>query len=128
MSTPAAPTSEPPSAPLNNRWPGQVKFILGNEAAERFSYYGMKAILAIYITNNPSPDPRLRHERDPPLRVRELLYAHDWRMGFRPAVGPLSYDSLDLAFLLRRPRRDGLEVTPCRPSMASCCACGLGLG
>ena len=34
-----------------NRWPSQVRFILGNEAAERFSYYGMKGILALYITN-----------------------------------------------------------------------------
>lgn len=34
-----------------NRWPSQIKFILGNEAAERFSYYGMKGILALYITN-----------------------------------------------------------------------------
>jgi proton-dependent oligopeptide transporter, POT family len=34
-----------------NRWPFQVKFILGNEAAERFSYYGMKGILALYITS-----------------------------------------------------------------------------
>jgi len=34
-----------------NRWPPQVRYILGNEAAERFSYYGMKGILAIYITS-----------------------------------------------------------------------------
>jgi POT family proton-dependent oligopeptide transporter len=33
------------------RWPSQVKFIVGNEACERFSYYGMKGILALYITN-----------------------------------------------------------------------------
>ncbi len=39
-----------PKSPAN-RWPPQVKFILGNEAAERFSYYGMKGILAIYITS-----------------------------------------------------------------------------
>ncbi|HWB01488.1 MAG TPA: MFS transporter [Verrucomicrobiales bacterium] len=32
-----------------DRWPKQVKFILGNEAAERFSFYGMKAILTGYI-------------------------------------------------------------------------------
>jgi POT family proton-dependent oligopeptide transporter len=37
-------------APEAQRWPGQVRFILGNEAAERFSYYGVKAILALYIT------------------------------------------------------------------------------
>ena len=37
-------------APPDNRWPRQIKFIVGNEAAERFSYYGMKSILALYIT------------------------------------------------------------------------------
>lgn len=37
-------------APANNRWPKQIKFIVGNEACERFSYYGMKGILAGYIT------------------------------------------------------------------------------
>src|SRR5258708_31766137 len=34
----------------SRRWPPQVKFIVGNEACERFSYYGMKGILALYIT------------------------------------------------------------------------------
>lgn len=38
------------SAPANNRWPPQIKFIIGNEAAERFSYYGMVSILMVYIT------------------------------------------------------------------------------
>src|SRR5260370_17495911 len=38
----------PPAAA--SRWPPQVKFIVGNEACERFSYYGMKGILALYIT------------------------------------------------------------------------------
>src|SRR3954471_17510325 len=43
---------EPPpvAAKDANRWPPQVKYIVGNEAYERFSYYGMKGILAIYIT------------------------------------------------------------------------------
>lgn len=43
MSSDAAPAS-------NNRWPAQVKYIVGNEACERFSYYGMRSILAGYIT------------------------------------------------------------------------------
>ena len=30
-------------------WPKGVPFIIGNEGCERFSYYGMKAILAVYI-------------------------------------------------------------------------------
>ncbi|NGO38782.1 POT family MFS transporter [Limisphaera ngatamarikiensis] len=37
--------------PEANRFPRQALFILGNEAAERYSYYGMKGILALYITN-----------------------------------------------------------------------------
>jgi len=32
------------------RWPPQIKFIVGNEACERFSYYGIVGILAGYIT------------------------------------------------------------------------------
>ncbi|MGN6643548.1 MAG: POT-type proton-dependent oligopeptide transporter [Verrucomicrobiota bacterium] len=32
-----------------NRWPAQIKYIVGNEACERFSYYGMRSILAGYI-------------------------------------------------------------------------------
>jgi POT family proton-dependent oligopeptide transporter len=36
--------------PQASRWPPQIKYIVGNEACERFSYYGMKSILAGYIT------------------------------------------------------------------------------
>ncbi|MCB1127149.1 MAG: MFS transporter, partial [Verrucomicrobiae bacterium] len=40
------------AAPLTTgRFPSQVRFILGNEAAERYSFYGVKGILALYITN-----------------------------------------------------------------------------
>src|SRR5688500_17226259 len=30
--------------------PPQIKYIVGNEACERFSYYGMRAILVIFMT------------------------------------------------------------------------------
>ena len=40
-----------PNITPNNRFPSQARFILGNEAAERYSFYGMKGILALYITN-----------------------------------------------------------------------------
>ncbi len=33
-----------------SRWPRQIKYIIGNEACERFSYYGMTGILAGYIS------------------------------------------------------------------------------
>jgi proton-dependent oligopeptide transporter, POT family len=33
-----------------NRMPGGVPYIIGNEAAERFSYYGMRSILVVFMT------------------------------------------------------------------------------
>lgn len=32
------------------RFPAQIKYIIGNEAAERFSYYGVRSILSLYIS------------------------------------------------------------------------------
>ena len=34
----------------DNRFPAGIPFIVGNEGAERFSYYGMRQILYIYLT------------------------------------------------------------------------------
>ena len=42
--------STTPDSPAANRWPPQIKYIIGNEACERFSYYGMRSILAGYIS------------------------------------------------------------------------------
>jgi len=39
-----------PPQTASDRWPAQIKYIVGNEACERFSYYGMLSILAVYIT------------------------------------------------------------------------------
>jgi POT family proton-dependent oligopeptide transporter len=39
-----------PSQTPSDRWPAQIKYIVGNEACERFSFYGMRSILAGYIT------------------------------------------------------------------------------
>ena len=36
--------------PQTSRWPRQIKFIIGNEACERLSYYGIRSIMAGYIT------------------------------------------------------------------------------
>jgi len=43
--TPAAAVSRP------DRYPPQIKYIIGNEACERFSYYGMLSILTLYLRN-----------------------------------------------------------------------------
>src|ERR1700682_6351213 len=38
------------SPPKINTMPPGVPYIIGNEAAERFSYYGMNSILTIFMT------------------------------------------------------------------------------
>jgi proton-dependent oligopeptide transporter, POT family len=35
-----------------DRYPPQIKYIVGNEACERFSFYGMRSILTIYMLQN----------------------------------------------------------------------------
>jgi POT family proton-dependent oligopeptide transporter len=45
-----AATPPSPSAPKKERYPSQIKYIIGNEACERFSYYGMLGILELYLT------------------------------------------------------------------------------
>jgi POT family proton-dependent oligopeptide transporter len=48
------------------RFPSQIKFIIGNEACERFSFYGMRNILTIfvvdYLLRNASPHEKLGGE------------------------------------------------------------------
>jgi POT family proton-dependent oligopeptide transporter len=38
-----------PATPAALRYPPQVKYIVGNEACERFSFYGMRSILVVYM-------------------------------------------------------------------------------
>lgn len=60
MSNPALRQTEPSSSPPSgvseaipsarkSRWPSAIPYIVGNEAAERFSYYGMRAILWVHL-------------------------------------------------------------------------------
>jgi POT family proton-dependent oligopeptide transporter len=38
-------------APKRSRFPKSVPYIIGNEAAERFSFYGMRSILTLFLVN-----------------------------------------------------------------------------
>jgi POT family proton-dependent oligopeptide transporter len=38
-------------APKKSRFPRSVPYIIGNEAAERFSFYGMRSILTLFLVN-----------------------------------------------------------------------------
>jgi POT family proton-dependent oligopeptide transporter len=47
----AAPAVAVSNSTKGERYPPQIKFIIGNEACERFSYYGMIGILELYLKN-----------------------------------------------------------------------------
>jgi POT family proton-dependent oligopeptide transporter len=50
MSSPTLPPeSAPTTGPRDDRFPPGIPYIVGNEAAERFSYYGMRQILYVYL-------------------------------------------------------------------------------
>jgi proton-dependent oligopeptide transporter, POT family len=38
------------SQAARDRFPPQIKYIIGNEAAERYSFYGMKSVLTLFMT------------------------------------------------------------------------------
>jgi POT family proton-dependent oligopeptide transporter len=42
----------PMSAARAAKLPSQIKYIIGNEAAERFSFYGMRSILTVFMVNH----------------------------------------------------------------------------
>jgi proton-dependent oligopeptide transporter, POT family len=48
--------------PVKSRFPKSVPYIIGNEAAERFSFYGMRSILTLFLVEqffNPTKNPAL---------------------------------------------------------------------
>ncbi len=47
---PPVSTSYRTAAVPSTRMPGGIPYIIGNEAAERFSFYGMRAILVVFMT------------------------------------------------------------------------------
>ena len=76
---------------LGPQHPRGLSFIVGNEAAERFSYYGMKSILVVFMTTalcNSYGHPEVMTERD------AIFWFHIFTMGnyFLPLVGALLAD------------------------------------
>ncbi len=47
----AADATPLPAEERDDRYPAGIPYIVGNEGAERFSYYGMRAILAVYLAS-----------------------------------------------------------------------------
>src|SRR2546421_6652513 len=48
LAQPSAPAVPDPKAPI----PRQIRYIIGNEGCERFSFYGMRNILTVFLTTS----------------------------------------------------------------------------
>ena len=71
--------ANPLSPKAANKLPSQTFFIVGNEACERFSYYGMRAILTLYMTSE-----LMRMSKADATTVGHLFYAAVYSM---PLIG-----------------------------------------
>jgi POT family proton-dependent oligopeptide transporter len=75
----------------SNRFPPQIRYIIGNEACERFSYYGIRSILALYISTV-----LYRHLPDGEAKDRATSIIHTFIFAnyFTPLIGAWLSDKL----------------------------------
>jgi POT family proton-dependent oligopeptide transporter len=82
------------TAPLpSTTMPTGIPFIVGNELAERFSYYGMRAILVVFMTQHlldPSGEPAPMSEEE----ARTHFHQFSSAVYFFPILGALLSDGL----------------------------------
>lgn len=77
-----------PAGPVKSKFPKSVPFIIGNEAAERFSFYGMRSILVTFLVAqfyNPSHNPALTTVAE--ARANESTHFFVALAYFMPFVG-----------------------------------------
>lgn len=68
-------------------------YIVGNEAAERFSFYGMKAILTTFLVAqffNPGGDPNI--EAQAAAKANEITHFFNTLVYFLPLAGAVLAD------------------------------------
>ena len=72
--------SEDAQPPTKGKFPRAVAFIIGNEFCERFSFYGMRAVLTLYLTE------KLGYNEDAATGVFHAFVAACY---FMPLVGAI---------------------------------------
>lgn len=75
------------------KFPSGIPYIIGNEAAERFSFYGMKAILTIFLVTqfyNPANDPALSQSAN--ALANEKTHFFNTLVYFLPILGGIVAD------------------------------------
>ena len=80
------------TAPVSSkRWPSGIPYIIGNEAAERFSFYGMKGILVVFMTAHLlNADGQADYMSDADAKVWFHLFTS--AVYFTPLIGGLISD------------------------------------
>ena len=77
----------------SNKYPSAVPFIIGNEAAERFSFYGMRSILPIFLVAqffNPTGNPALQAISE--AKSNEQTHMFVSLAYFTPIIGAIMAD------------------------------------
>ncbi|WP_181368940.1 POT-type proton-dependent oligopeptide transporter [Flavobacterium pallidum] len=78
---------------MSSKIPKSIHYIIGNEAAERFSYYGLRAILTVYLAThffNPTNDPLLQQAAE--ARANEATHLFIMLNYLMPILGALAAD------------------------------------
>src|SRR6202012_4503662 len=81
------------AAPVKSKYPKAVPFIIGNEAAERFSYYGLRSILVTFLVAgfyNPHKIASLTTEAE--AHANEITHLFVTLSYFMPLVGGILAD------------------------------------
>ena len=109
-----APTaSTSPRRSRRPKCPSGIPYIVGNEAAERFSYYGMLAILFVFLTE---------HLRDASGNLAPLdeNTANEWQHNFMAAVYAFPIVGAILSDWLFGKYRTIISVSLCMSSAMPC--------
>ena len=85
MNSPAAAQPVAPETGQNEKFPPQIAFIVGNEACERFSFYGMTSILTLYLRNQMLHN--LPSQEAAAARATEIVHLFNMAIYFLPLIG-----------------------------------------
>ncbi|MDZ7898228.1 MAG: MFS transporter [Arcicella sp.] len=86
-------TSTEPEVIKSDKYPSAIPYIIGNEAAERFSFYGMRSILPIFLVAqffNPTANPALQAVAEAKSNEQTHLFVS--LAYFTPIIGAIMAD------------------------------------